>query len=557
MNRAPTGGGETGAARGSWRIGAVKREGRRALKPNFLVCFLACLLVSFVAHGALSVSDTLNLNEEAMRAVATQAQGTPLGDAASGMVDAVDRFRRSAGLGMASTAGGLGNAYRKIAQAGGLSWLIADAVAQRFAAGADVSGAADAAADLADAEDAAVDVIGAADAAAGTGSAAEALDSAEADAAAIAAAGRAEDVRLLVAIAVGILLYIFLGGILEIGLARLFLEVRRGEPAQLRRIFFLYRVGRARRAALTVLLRSVTLCLWACTVVGFPIQWYAYRLVPWIVAENPDVRPREALRRSAALMAGHKWRSFLFDLSFLPWLLLSIATFGILWYVWLAPYRQAAKTALYAAILGAEPAPATPELRPLPAVLERAMSHIGAKPQYPLLNIAMMFFAFSFLGWVFECTLWLVEDGLLVNRGTMYGPWIPIYGVGGIVILLVVNRFYSKPVTCFFLIIAVCAPIEYIGAWILWQSRHLKYWDYSGYFLNLDGRICLEGMLNFAVLGTLGIYVLAPFFDSLLCRIPFRRRLLLCVALFALFAVDAVLSHIYPRAGLGITDHLQ
>jgi uncharacterized membrane protein len=169
-------------------------------------------------------------------------------------------------------------------------------------------------------------------------------------------------------------------------------------------------------------------------------------------------------------------------------------------------------------------------------------------------NLALIFLFFSFVGWVFEGALLLVTEGLLVNRGTMYGPWIPIYGVGGIVILLLVNRFSGKPLVCFFMIIAVCAPVEYAGAWLLWETRGLKYWDYSGYFLNIQGRICLESMLNFAVMGLIGIYVLAPVVDSLLNRIPLGTRRRVCAGLYAMFVCDFVFAEFFPRSGKGITS---
>jgi hypothetical protein len=256
-------------------------------------------------------------------------------------------------------------------------------------------------------------------------------------------------------------------------------------------------------------------------------------------------------------MRGNKMRMFLFDLSFIPWMLLSVVTFGVAGYAWLNPYYNASKAEVYASIRGKELALREYEYRRLPEKIEGVLSHVGAKPQYSLINTLFMFLLFSFIGWVFECSLFLIEDGLLVNRGTMYGPWIPIYGVGGIVILAIVNRFYKKPLVCFFMIIAVCAPVEYIGAWLLWQTRHLKYWDYSSYFLNLQGRICLESMLNFAIMGTMGIYIIAPIFDSLLNRVPLKTRKTLCAVLYAAFFTDAACAGIWPHTGKGITNDLQ
>jgi hypothetical protein len=509
-----------------WSIANVKKAGRLTLKANYFVVFVACLVLAFVVYGPMSVSEYAQFNENVLKAVAEAAPGTPLAKGIDGLVDGAEKFRKSTSLGTDASEGNIGKTYKKIAAAGGVHELIVAAVNRNIADGR----------------------LGA-------------------------------NALQLLSLLGGILIYIFIGGVLDIGRARLLLEARAAGAAgtagaahqagtaraahgaardiRLSRIFFIYRIGRTRRAALIVFLRALYLFLWAFTVVGLPIKYYQYRLVPYLVAENPDIDRREVFKLSARLMKGHKLRMFLFDLSFVPLFLLSVLTFGIVMYVWLGPYYNASKAELYAQIRGEALTLKDRTPIKLPSRLEGVLSHVGAKPQYSPVNIALMFILFSFIGWIYECTLWLVEDGILVNRGTMYGPWIPIYGVGGLVIITIVNRFHRRPLVCFFMIIAVCAPIEYIGGLILWQTRHLKYWDYSGYFLNLQGRICLESMLNFAILGIVSIYVIAPVVDSLLNRVPLRTRRALCGVLFALFCADAVCAHIWPRSGKGITSDLQ
>jgi uncharacterized membrane protein len=310
--------------------------------------------------------------------------------------------------------------------------------------------------------------------------------------------------------------------------------------------------------ALIVFMRVVYLFLWTLTIVGLPIKYYAYRQVTYLAAENPNLTYKEVFKLSSKLMKGQKFRMFLFDLSFLPWLLLSVITFGIVKYVWFDPLYYASRAEVYAALRGeALDLKTVSEGTRMAKRLQGITSHIGAKPTYSFVNLAFMFLFFSFVGWVFECVLFIVTEGILVNRGTMFGPWIPIYGVGGIIILLLVNRFSGKPLVCFFMIIVICAPVEYLGAWLLWETRHLKYWDYSGHFLNIQGRICLDSMLNFAVMGLIGIYVIAPMIDSLLNKIPIKTRKELCIALYALFTADLVSSAIHPRSGRGITNDLK
>jgi hypothetical protein len=486
-----------------WKIGAVKSEGRRILKTNYLVCFVACLVLVLVVNGPMSISETAEVNKLVIKQVADNMPGTPVARALNKLLDGADAFKKSTSLGSDATRGKIGDAYQKIAAADGLEGLMANALSKYLAE------------------------------------------------------GRLDNYFLsILRMILSALLYIFIGGVIEVGLARIFLETRNLPDTRISKLFFIFRIGGTGRVARIIFLRSLYLILWTFTIVGLPIKYYSYRLVPYIVAENPYANHREVFALSSRLMRGHKMKMFLFDLSFIPLRLLSIFTFGIVSYVWLNPYYNASKAEIYASIRGDELALREYSYIRLPGKIEGVLSLAGARPKYSLINITLMFLLFSFIGWVFECSLFLIEDGVVINRGTMYGPWIPIYGVGGIVIITIVNRFYKKPLVCFFMIIAVCAPIEYIGAWLLWQTRHLKYWDYSDYFLNLQGRICLESMLNFAIMGTVGIYVIAPVFDSLMNRIPTKTRKTMCVALYAAFFTDAACSNVWPRTGKGITDDL-
>jgi hypothetical protein len=285
-------------------------------------------------------------------------------------------------------------------------------------------------------------------------------------------------------------------------------------------------------------------------------------------------------------MKGYKFRVFLFDLSFLGWTALSVLTFGILNYLWLNPYMRSARAELYAGfrarakaanIAGTElladellfaradgeiPEDREEDVYPLPlpdadGLAARRWIYLGAKDRYSLINLSLMFFLFSFIGWMWECFLYLVEGGVFVNRGTLYGPWIPIYGFGGVAILLILNRFNKRPILCFFLAIVICGLIEYTGATLLWELRHARYWDYNGYFFNIQGRVCLEGLLTFGILGMVGMYFIAPLTDNLLNKISLGARRYLCFALFAAFGTDFTFAQIHPHVGPGITSHLK
>lgn len=175
---------------------------------------------------------------------------------------------------------------------------------------------------------------------------------------------------------------------------------------------------------------------------------------------------------------------------------------------------------------------------------------------YSVWSLVMMFFTLSFVGWMWEVSLHLVTDGEFVNRGVLHGPWLPIYGCGGVMILLLLNAFRKKPAAEFFLTILLCGFVEYFTSLYL-EIIHdgTRWWDYTGYFLNLNGRICAEGLLVFGIGGMAIVYVLAPFLDGLFRKVPRKALIGAAVTLLVIFAADQAYSAKHPNQGKGITDY--
>lgn len=148
---------------------------------------------------------------------------------------------------------------------------------------------------------------------------------------------------------VSTLMRIFVWDLFEIGGDRFF-TVNTAEPARLREIFrgFSPRYG---RNVLALFLRSLFIALWSLLfVIPGIVKTYSYRLMPYLLAENPEMSRKEAFLLSRQLMKGNKWRAFVLDLSFLGWDILSIFTFGLLQIFYVRPYRAAANAELYKAL---------------------------------------------------------------------------------------------------------------------------------------------------------------------------------------------------------------
>lgn len=439
-----------------------------------------------------------------------------------------------------------------------------------------------------------------------------------------------------------LMMWFFLQNMYIVISRRMFLEGRCYEKLPIRRFLFLLGVRRWLKTCWTMCVVSVFEILWTLTIAGIFVKFYSYYLVPYILAENPDIGTLEAITLSRQMMKGHKWQCFVFELSFLGWDLLGLMTVGLTDILFTSPYKVASfceyyvqlrtlaqeqeienayklndvylyvpadkKTlnAAYGDVLKVLETPvenleeltgfrgflmrwfgilltytkrerdyeegqarllgiaslkeaAGGEVYPsrLSPLTERRFIRIEPlryMRNYSVLSLVLMFFIFSGFGWLWEVCLHMVNHGEFVNRGVLHGPWLPIYGSGGILILILLKRLRSHPVRQFLAIMVLCGVVEYMTSWVLEAvTGGKRWWDYTGYFLNLNGRICAEGLLIFGIGGMIIVYVLAPLLDSLLRRLSRKILVPVCLLLLCMFLGDLAFSAAVPNTGKGVT----
>ena len=153
-------------------------------------------------------------------------------------------------------------------------------------------------------------------------------------------------------------------------------------------------------------------------------------------------------------------------------------------------------------------------------VLEDFSLPDDGKRGYSLLEYVYIFLVCSFMGWLWECGLHIYFDNELVNRGTLYGPWIPVYGFGGTAMVFLLNRFKDKVLKLTLIGMLICAAMEYVTSYILESIFDSMYWDYTNRAFNLDGRICLGGVTAFTHGGMVVIYLVAPVMMYFVRKMP-------------------------------------
>lgn len=456
---------------------------------------------------------------------------------------------------------------------------------------------------------------------------------------------RAANIAIISLLAVVSFTYwLFVRNLFVAVIRRIFLEGRIYKKVPVSRYLFFIRMKRWRRSAITMGLLWIIEFLSSFTIVLYPVVRFGFFLVPYIIAENPDIKTRDALKLSWRMMRGNKWTLFKIIISILGWNILNVFTLGVFGILYTNPYkiciysefyarvREAARqneiegveqlndiylfakadnnslmdayndvmdelaagkysldglkgrnkfiadhfgvvlwntkdemeyeaneerrVKLFAYKNEAEGESYPSRLSPIPEQRKlKSLAHIHYMRHYSLPSLAALFFIFAMFGWVWELFFYYVQQGKIINRGVLHGPWLPIYGVGGLIVLIFLFVLRRRPVLHLIATVILCGVVEYFGGWALEMIFDKKWWDYSGYFLNIDGRVCAEGLFVFGAAGMAFIYVLAPLLDNMIRKaqqkilIPIEAVLLVC------FIIDVIYSAFVPNTGDGITGN--
>ena len=157
----------------------------------------------------------------------------------------------------------------------------------------------------------------------------------------------------------------------------------------------------------------------------------------------------------------------------------------------------------------------------------------------------LLFFISSFIGYLYEVIYYLIDDNELVNRGFLYGPYLPVYGFGAIFMIVLLKKFKKNPILVFLLSMLVTGLLEYLTGYGLYQIYHKKWWDYTGLFLNINGYVCFRSVLTFGIGGILLIYILEPLVCKLTNNISNKKYTIISVSLILILLIDFIFALIF------------
>jgi len=175
---------------------------------------------------------------------------------------------------------------------------------------------------------------------------------------------------------------------------------------------------------------------------------------------------------------------------------------------------------------------------------------------YSLRNLALMFFLFSIIGWVWEVIYIRVTEKVVAKRGMLHGPWLPLYGLGGVGMLAVLARFQGRPLLVFLLAMLMCGTLEYFTGVAIEHIFRCRWWDYSTKRLHFRGRICFSGVLLFGLSGTAAVCGFGPLLNATIENLSTPMYTALIIILSACFLFDLIWSARKPNIGKGVTYEL-
>ena len=160
------------------------------------------------------------------------------------------------------------------------------------------------------------------------------------------------------------------------------------------------------------------------------------------------------------------------------------------------------------------------------------------------------FVIFSCMGWIYESIFCTVKTGSWQNRGFLYGPVCPIYGVGAAAIMALADWYAGQNQgqvnytwwQVFLVAFFGSIVLEYVTSWGLEKLFHAYWWDYRNVPLNINGRVCFPASAGFGVAGILVIYVIAPATRSATQWMTPTLMEFFSLLFMALLATDATLT---------------
>lgn len=162
---------------------------------------------------------------------------------------------------------------------------------------------------------------------------------------------------------------------------------------------------------------------------------------------------------------------------------------------------------------------------------------------YNICSLFLLFIIYSIIGYLVEVIcVSLLDRKLVLNRGYLIGPWIPIYGCGAILMIILLDKYKNDLIVLFVMGTIICTILEYFTSFIMEKLFKLRWWDYSNKKYNINGRVCLENGILFGLGGVLIVKIVNPYLEQFILAMPKLLIIILGIILLLIFTTDFIES---------------
>lgn len=154
-------------------------------------------------------------------------------------------------------------------------------------------------------------------------------------------------------------------------------------------------------------------------------------------------------------------------------------------------------------------------------------------------KLVLIFLVGSLVGFLYEEIFYLITDHKLYYQGFLYGPYLPIYGWGSL-LLLSLKKIKKNPILVFLFAILITGILEYFSGYFMFKIFNKRWWDYTGLFLNIDGYVCLRSVLTFSVGAIILIYWLEPIISKFYIKNKFSKKV--AISFLVIYVIDNILT---------------
>lgn len=173
---------------------------------------------------------------------------------------------------------------------------------------------------------------------------------------------------------------------------------------------------------------------------------------------------------------------------------------------------------------------------------EESLSKIDTLKLYLLL-----FMTGGLIGFVFEVLYNILILHQFHKPGFLYGIFLPIYGWGTMLLVLCLKKIKKHPIWLMIVAMVLAGILEYAAGSIMYAIWHQRWWDYSNYFLNINGYVCFMSIALFGLAGLFVIYILEPLLHRFVNKVNKKYINAICIIFIILYLIDNIFAFIYKN----------